>query len=52
MLALVPVLAWAARPLETEDPETIRPGKAELEVNVDAEKNNDGTVTGGKGVVG
>jgi hypothetical protein len=52
MLALVPVLAWAARPLETEDPGTIRPGKAALEVSVEYGKSNGGTVTGGAGVVG
>ena len=49
---MVPVLAWAARPLEAAEPGTIRPGKAALEVSVDYEKSHSGTVTGGKGTMG
>ena len=45
-------LAWAARPLDTEDPGTIPQGKGELQGSVDAAKGDDGALVGLKGSLG
>ena len=52
MLALLPGLAWAGRPLETEDPGTLEAGGSELEVSLDYAQDEVGRVTGLKGVLG
>ena len=52
MMALLPGLAWAGRPLDTEDPGTISPGHAELEVSVDSVESDASILVGAKGVLG
>jgi hypothetical protein len=45
-------LAWAARPLDTEDPGTVPQGKGELQGSVDAAKGDDGALVGLRGSLG
>jgi hypothetical protein len=52
LMALLPGLAWAGRPLETEDPGTIAAGHAELEVSVDSLESDASRLVGAKGVLG
>jgi hypothetical protein len=52
LLVLLPGLTWAARPLDTEDPGTVSPGKLEVQGSVDVAKGDDGRLVGVKGVLG
>jgi hypothetical protein len=49
VLVLFSGLAWAARPLDTEDPGTVPQGKGEFQGGVDAAKGDDGAMVGLKG---
>jgi hypothetical protein len=52
VLVLFSRLAWAARPLDTEDPRTVPQGKGEFQGSVDATKGDDGALVGLKGSLG
>ena len=52
IIVLIPGLAWAARPLDTEDPGTVAPGKVEVQGSVDYIKGDDGKLVGARGVLG
>jgi hypothetical protein len=52
VLVLFSGIAWAARPLDTEDPGTVPQGKGEWQGSVDAAKGADGALVGLKGSLG
>jgi hypothetical protein len=52
VLVLFSGIAWAARPLDTEDPGTVPQGKGELQGSVDSAKGDDGALVGLKGSLG
>ena len=49
--ALVAAPAWAARPLDTEDTETLEPGKAELQLSGDFTRGSGDNLWGAGGVL-
>lgn len=51
VVALAPVPAFAGRPLDTEDPGTVEPGKAELELSGDVSRNPEDVTWVAKGVL-